>query len=66
MEFFIKDEAKIGMSRAELEENLRKEGKKTMSDAQLEKTKWVEKKFKEEYGHKNILLDMDIINKLGK
>ena len=36
---------RLGKTRSEQEQNLRKEGMKTMSGAQLEKLKYVEKKY---------------------
>ena len=50
MHIIIKGKNSFGKSRSEREENLRKEWGQTMSDEQLDKTKWLEKKVKEANG----------------
>ena len=50
MHIIIKGKTKIGKVRSEQEENLRKEWGPTMSDEQLEKMKFIEKRVKEKTG----------------
>lgn len=51
----------FGKTRSEQERNLRKEWGCTMTDAQLDKLKYVEKKYKEKTGsNKNFIRGMDI------
>ena len=50
MYFIIKGKAKFGRTRSEQEENLRKEGMKSLSDEQFDHMKFVEKKLKDETG----------------
>ena len=42
--------ANYGNTRAEIEENLRKDGLGTMTDEQFDKCKYLEKKSREEFG----------------
>ena len=52
---------KVGKTRSEQEENLRKEWGKTMSDEQLDKLKYLERKKKEKDGSsKNFITGIDI------
>lgn len=53
MEIIIKNKAKLGRTRSEQESNLRKEWGPTMSDEQLDKVKFLEKKAKELTGNKD-------------
>ena len=50
MEIIIRGKNKFGRNRSEREENLRKEWGQTMTDEQLDKVKWLEKKVKEGNG----------------
>lgn len=53
--------AKLGKTRSQMEKNLRKEWGFTMTDEQLDKCKFAEKKIKEKTGLKrNFLRGMDI------
>ena len=63
MEFIIKSSKpdKFGKTRSEHEENLRKEWGKTMSDEQLDKLKFLERKHTERTGsEKNFVTCIDI------
>lgn len=52
---------KFGKTRSEQEENMRKEWGHTMTDEQLDKLKYVEKKLKEKTGQtKNFIRGQDI------
>ena len=52
---------KFGKTRSEHEENMRKEGYRTMTDAQLDKLKYLERKIKEKTGQsKNFIPGQDI------
>jgi len=60
VEIIIKGKNKIGKTRSEQEENLRKEWGATMSDENLSKIKYLEKKAKEEWGSKeNFISQVD-------
>jgi len=60
VEIIIKGKTKIGKIRSEQEENLRKEWGATMSDENLSKIKYLEKKAKEEWGSKeNFISQVD-------
>ena len=48
----IKNKTKFGYTRSEQEANLRKEGMRSLSDEQLDKCKFLEKKFKDQTGAK--------------
>jgi hypothetical protein len=48
----IKGKTKFGYSRSEQEQNLRKEGMSTLTDAQLDYLKHIEKKQKDTFGLK--------------
>ena len=50
VEIIIRGRTPFGKSRSEREENLRKEWGQTMTDDQLDKVKWLEKKVKEANG----------------
>jgi len=52
MEIIIKGRAKFGRTRSEQEQNLRREGMSSLSDEQLDKCKFLEKKFKDQTGAK--------------
>ena len=52
---------RVGLTRSEQEENLRKEWGETMTDEQLDKLKYIEKKKKEGDGStKNFITGIDI------
>ena len=52
---------KVGRTRSEQEENLRKEWGRTMTDEQLDKLKYAERKIKEKSGQdKNFFTGIDI------
>ena len=46
----IKGKAKFGRTRSEQEQNMRKEWGQTMTDGQLDKLKYIEKKMKKKTG----------------
>ena len=50
LQVIIKGKTKFGKTRSEQETNLRKEGFVSMSDENLDKCKWLEKKLKEKHG----------------
>lgn len=57
----IKKNDGFGKTRSEQEENWRKEGARTMSDEQLDKLKYMERKVKEKTGQtKNFIRGQDI------
>ena len=63
MEIIIKDNKpdKFGKTRSQHEENLRKEWGRTMTDEQLDKLKFLERKVKEKTGQtKNFITAIDI------
>jgi len=57
MEIIIKGKAKFGRTRAEQEENLRKEGMRSLSDEQLDRLRHVEKKYKDKTGSADNFFD---------
>ena len=58
MNIIISGKSKIGISRSELEENVRKDGQTTgMTDEQLDKCKYIEKRLKDELGLRETLID---------
>ncbi|MFA6315746.1 MAG: hypothetical protein WC648_05265 [Candidatus Paceibacterota bacterium] len=46
----IKGKSRFGNTRSEQEENLRREGMRSLSDEQLDRLKYIERKFKEKTG----------------
>lgn len=56
MEIIIRGKTKFGRTRSEHEENLRKEGMRSLSDEQLDRVKFLEKRVKNETGSKDNLL----------
>ena len=52
MHIIIKGKTKIGKTRSEQEKNLRKEWGPTMSDENLDKIRFIEKKLREKTGSK--------------
>jgi hypothetical protein len=61
MEFIIKGKAKFGRTRSEQETNLRKEGMRSLSDEQLDHTKFVEKKVKDGTGSAENFIRQDMV-----
>ena len=57
MEFIIRGKARFGKQRSEQEANLRKEGMATMTDEQLDRCKYVEKKQKDIFGLSESFID---------
>jgi hypothetical protein len=52
MEIIIRGKSKFGRTRSEQEINLRKEGMQSLTDEQLDRCKFLEKKFNKETGGK--------------
>lgn len=50
MYFIIKGKTKFGRTRSEQEQNLRREGMRSLSDEQLDRVKFLEKRVKNEQG----------------
>ena len=48
----IKNKTKFGYTRSEQEQNLRREGMRSLSDEQLDRVKFLEKKLKDQTGAK--------------
>jgi hypothetical protein len=61
MYIIIKGKTKFGNTRSEQEENLRKEGMRSLSDEQLDKCKFIEKKYKEETGSTQNFINQNVI-----
>jgi hypothetical protein len=57
MEIIIKGRPSIGKTRSEQEQNLRKEWGKTVTDEQLDKIKFLEKKADKDLGSKQNFFD---------
>jgi len=57
----IKGKTKFGYTRSEQETNLRREGMRSLSDEQLDKVKFLEKKFKEQTGAKDSNIGQHVI-----
>lgn len=55
---------KIGKTRSEQEENIRKEWGFTMTDEHLDKCKFIERKIKDQTGRKKVFIPGHIINEL--
>lgn len=65
MEIIIRDgpkAAKLGRTRSQQETQLRKEWGPTLTDAQLDKCKYLEKQGNERYGSKDNFLPSDVID----
>lgn len=58
----IKRHDRYGRTRSEQEENLRKDGMRSLSDAQLDRLKYEERKLKEATGSTKNFLGQDQIN----
>ena len=57
----IKNKTKFGYTRSEQEQNLRREGMRSLSDEQLDRCKFLEKKFKDQTGAKESHVGQHII-----
>lgn len=65
MDIIIGGRNKIGTSRSEMEENLRKEGRSTgMTDEQLHKCKFLERKVRDYNGLKETFIDNQSIDNM--
>ena len=61
MEIIIKGNAKFGKTRSEQEENLRREGMRSLSDEQLDRVKFLEKRLKNELGSTHSIIGQEHI-----
>ena len=61
MEFIIKGKAKFGRTRSEQEQNLRREGMRSLSDEQLDRVKFLEKRVKNEQGSKENFVGQHVV-----
>ena len=61
MEFIIKGKNKFGRTRSEQEENLRKEGMRSLSDEQLDRVKFLEKRVKNEQGSTENYIGQNVV-----
>ena len=61
MEIIIRGNAKFGKTRSEQEENLRKEGMRSISDEQLDRIKFLEKVSKESVGAKPDFIGQHVV-----
>jgi hypothetical protein len=61
MYIIIKDKAKFGKTRSEQEENLRREGMRSLSDEQLDRVKFLEKRLKNESGSTENMVGQHIV-----
>lgn len=57
----IKGKTKFGYTRSEQEQNLRREGMRSLSDEQLDRVKFLEKKVRESTGSKENTIGQHII-----
>jgi hypothetical protein len=57
----IKGKTKFGYTRSEQEQNLRKEGMVSLSDEQLDRCKFLEKKFRNETGGKESFAGQHVV-----
>lgn len=64
MEIIIKGKVGMGKTRSEQEINIRKEWGPTMNDGQLDKTKFLEKKAKEQLGMKQNFVKLTEVDKV--
>lgn len=55
---------KFGKTRSEQEQNMRKEWGSTMTDEQLDKLKFLEKKRKDKFGIDKQFIGLDIVDKV--
>jgi len=61
MEIIIKGNAKFGKTRSEQEQNLRREGMRSLSDEQLDRVKFLEKRLRNETGSKENLIGQHVV-----
>ncbi len=61
MEIIIRGKTRFGRNRSEQEENLRREGMRSMSDEQLDACRHIEKKQKDKFGLKESFIGLDKI-----
>jgi hypothetical protein len=61
MEIIIKGNAKFGKTRSEQEQNLRREGMRSLSDEQLDRCKFLEKRLKNEQGSKENYIGQNVV-----
>jgi len=64
MEIIIKGKVSMGKTRSEQETNIRKEWGSTMNDGQLDKTKFLEKKAKQQLGMKQSFIKLTEVDKV--
>ena len=64
MEIIIRGKSKIGRTRSEHEENLRKEWGPTITDEQLDKCKHLEKIAKEDLGSKDNFISAHVLDQV--
>ncbi len=64
MEIIIRGRSKMGRTRAQIEGELRKEWGPTLTDAQLDKLKFLEKKVDEATGSKDNFIRAGLIDKV--
>jgi len=57
----IKNKTKFGRTRSEQEENLRKEGMASLSDEQLDRVKFLERRVKNEQGSKENYIGQHVV-----
>ena len=57
----IKGKTKFGYTRSEQEHNLRREGMSSLSDEQLDRCKFLEKKFRAETGGKESFVGQHVV-----
>jgi hypothetical protein len=57
----IKGKTKFGYTRSEQEQNLRRDGMRSLSDEQLDRCKFLEKKFKGQTGAKDSNIGQHVI-----
>jgi hypothetical protein len=57
----IKGKTKFGYTRSEQEQNLRREGMRSLSDEQLDRVKFLEKRVKNELGAKESQIGQHVI-----
>ena len=57
----IKNKTKFGYTRSEQEQNLRREGMRSLSDEQLDRVKFLEKRLKNEQGSKENYIGQHVV-----
>jgi len=61
MEIIIRGKTRFGRTRSEQEQNLRKEGMQSLTDEQLDRCKFLERKFNKETGGKDSFAGQSVI-----